>query len=40
MYVIFTCKYEKNPIKNSREKVATAFFPIIGLWDFFTLKGS
>ena len=27
MYVIITCKYEKDPIKNSREKVETSFFP-------------
>ena len=26
MYVIITCKYEKDPIKNNREKVATLFF--------------
>ena len=26
MYVIITCKYEKDPIKNNREKVATPFF--------------
>ena len=26
MYVIITCKYEKNPIKNNREKGATLFF--------------
>ena len=25
MYVIITCKYEKDPIKNNREKVATLF---------------
>ena len=25
-YVIITCKYEKDPIKNNREKVATSFF--------------
>ena len=25
MYVIITCKYEKDPIKNSREKVETLF---------------
>ena len=25
MYVIITCKYEKDPIKNSREKVETSF---------------
>ena len=35
MYVIITCKYEKDPIKNSREKVETSFFPIISLWGFF-----
>ena len=28
MYVINTCKYEKDPIKNSREKVETSFFPL------------
>ena len=28
MYVIVTCKYEKDPIKNSRENVATPFFPL------------
>ena len=26
MYVITTCKYEKDPIKKSREKVETSFF--------------
>ena len=26
MYVIITCKYEKDPIKNNREIVATPFF--------------
>ena len=26
MYDIITCKYEKGPIKNNREKVATPFF--------------
>ena len=31
MYVIITCKYEKNPIKNNREKVAKPFFQIITL---------
>ena len=34
MYVLTTCKYEKDPIKNSRENVMTAF-PIISLWEFF-----
>ena len=28
MYVIITCKYEKDPIKNNQEKVATSFFPL------------
>ena len=31
MYVIITCKYEKDPIKNNREKAATPFFQIITL---------
>ena len=31
MYVIITCKYEKDPMKNNREKVATPFFQIITL---------
>ena len=31
MHVIITCKYEKDRIKNSREKVATPFFSIITL---------
>ena len=28
MYVIVTCKYEMDPIKNSQEKVATPFFQL------------
>ena len=28
MYVIVTCKYEKDPIKNSRENVVTPFSPL------------
>ena len=28
MNVIITCKYEKDPIKNSQEKVETSFFPL------------
>ena len=28
MYVIVTCKYEKDPIKNSRENMATPFSPL------------
>ena len=31
MHVIVTCKYEKEQIKNSREKVETPFFSIITL---------
>ena len=38
IHVLITCKYEKNPIKNSGENVMTSFSP---LWGFFqTLKGS
>ena len=51
MYVLITCNYEKDPIKNNREKVETRkqeprkredfVFPIISLWEFFPmLKGS
>ena len=28
MYATVTCKYEKDPMKNSREKVETPFFPL------------
>ena len=35
MYVIVPCKYEMDPIKNSREKVATPFFPLQVYGDFF-----
>ena len=35
IYVIITCKYEKDLIKNSWEKKATSFFPNISLWGFF-----
>ena len=35
MYVIITCKYEKDPIKNSREKSGDIVFPIISHGDFF-----
>ena len=43
IHVLITCKYEKNPIKNSGENVMTSFSPLhcISLWGFFqTLKGS
>ena len=35
MHVIITCKYEKDQIKNSREKVETSFFPLRGAIDKF-----
>ena len=35
MYVIITCKYEKDLMKNSREKVETLFFPFKAYGDFF-----
>ena len=35
MYVIITCKYEKDPIKKSREKVESSFFPLLVYGDFF-----
>ena len=28
MYVFITCKYEKDPIKNSGENVMTLFYPL------------
>ena len=28
MYVLITCKYEKDPNKNSLENVMTSFFPL------------
>ena len=33
MYVIVTCKYDKDPIKNSREKVATLFSHFMGIFS-------
>ena len=39
MYVIVTCKYEIDPIKNSREKVATQFFPLQVYGDFSDAQG-
>ena len=38
MYVTITCKYEKDQIKNSREKVDTSFFPLYAYGDFFRLS--
>ena len=31
MYIIITCKYEMNPIKNVRENLMTPFFPTVTL---------
>ena len=40
-HVFIACKYEKDSIKNSREKVETSFVPIISLWRLFqTFIGS
>ena len=39
MYVIITCKYEKDPIKTNREKVATPFFQIIKLFVAMETSG-
>ena len=39
MYVKITCRYEKYPIKNNREKVATQFFQIITLSVFIETSG-
>ena len=35
MHVLITCKYEKDPIKNSPRKCDDVVFPIISLWEFF-----
>ena len=35
MYVIVTCKYEMDPIKNTGEKVATPCVPLKVYGDFF-----
>ena len=35
MYVLITCKYEKDPIKNNRENVMTSFFPLYLYGNFF-----
>ena len=41
MYVLITCKYEKDPIKKQPRKRDEFVFPIISLWDFFpTLKAA
>ena len=40
MLFIVTCKYEKNRMKNSRDKVATPFSPIITLWELSFAMGT
>ena len=41
MYVIITCKYEKDPIKKQPRNSGDIVFPIISLWGFFQkFKGS
>ena len=40
MHVLITCKYEKDPIKTSRENVMTSFYPESIGFFFHTLKGS
>ena len=35
MYVLITCKYEKDPIKNSWENVMTSFFPLYVYGNLF-----
>ena len=39
MYVIITCKYEKDLIKNSREKVETSFFHYKPIGIFSDVQG-
>ena len=34
MYIIVTCKYEKDPVKKKRGKCDDVVSPIISLWDF------
>ena len=38
--VLISCKYEKNPIKNSGENVMTSFPHYKSMGIFYTLKGS
>ena len=35
IHVLITCKYEKDPIKNSRENVMTSFSPLYVYGNFF-----
>ena len=39
MYVLITCKYEKDPIKNSRENMMTSFFPYNSMEIFSYAQG-
>ena len=38
MYVLVTCRFQKDRIKNNREKVETPFSPIITLWELSVAK--
>ena len=39
MHVLITCKYEKDPIKNSRENVMTHFSPYKSMGIFSDAQG-
>ena len=39
MYIIITCNFENDLIKNSQEKVATPFFPYKSMLIFPDAKG-
>ena len=39
MYVLITCKYEKDPIKNSQENVMTVFYHYKSMGIFPDAKG-
>ena len=38
MHVIITCNFEKDQMKNSQEKLATPFPPIITLWELSAME--
>ena len=40
MRVLITCKYGKDPIKNSGENAMTSFYPLKIYGFFHTLKGN
>ena len=39
MYIIVTCKYDMNPIKNFRKKVMTPFLPTVTLYVAMETSG-